>query len=145
MTTIVIPGSIRTPVGGWISVGLGGYAFVGGLLTLLGWVLDIRRFTDWNNSGIAQMPNNALGVLSTGAAVVLLSLGLRRTGAVLGGFAGVIGAATISEYFTEIDLGIDRLLVYREWGQLGMVTPGRMGPPGSTALMIIGLSIVLSN
>ena len=144
MMTSVTSGATRVPAV-WISASLGGYALMGGLLTLLGWALDIRRLTDWNNSGISQMPNNALGVLVAGAAVVLLSFGRRRAGAVLGAVAGLIGAATLSQYLTGIDLGIDRLLVLRDWGQRGTVVPGRMGPPGCISLALIGLSIILSN
>ena len=143
MSTLVMPRAIRVPAA-WISPSLGGYALIGGLLTLLGWALDIRRLTDWSNNGISQMPNNALGVMAAGAAVVLLFFGLRRPAAVLGAVAGLIGAATLFQYLTGIDLGIDRLLVYRDWGQRGTLVPGRMGPPSSISLTILGLSIILS-
>ena len=144
MTTLVTLRPDRVPCA-WISACLGGYALLGSLMTLLGWALDIPRLTDWGNSGISQMPNNALGVAAAGAALILLSVGLRRAAAALGAVAGLIGAATLSQYLTGIDLGIDRLLLYRDWGQRGTVVPGRMGPPGSASLAIMGLSIILSN
>ncbi len=126
-----------------ISASLGGYALVGGLATLLGWIFNIPRLTDWDGNGISQMPNNALGVLACAAALMLVSLGRCRTAGVLGAFASLIGAATLSQYFSGVDLGIDRLLAHREWGQRGTVAPGRMGPPGATSLAIVGLSILL--
>lgn len=127
-----------------MAVGLGGYALTGGTLTLVGWGLDIRRLTDWGNSGISQMPNNALAISLSGLSLVLVAMGKHRAGAVFAAFAGLIGAATLSQYFTGIDLGIDRILIFRDWGQFGTVVPGRMGPPSSTSLTIFGLATILS-
>ena len=45
MTTSVKSDTNRVAVV-WISAGLGGYALMGGLLSLVGWTLDIRRLTD---------------------------------------------------------------------------------------------------
>jgi PAS domain S-box-containing protein len=90
------------------------------------------------------MPNNALSVATAGAALVLLSLGRARAALVLAAFTALVGAATLSQYLTGIDLGIDRLLVYRAWGQRGTVVPGRMGVPGSTSLTLLGVSLVLA-
>src|SRR6185503_19130966 len=55
-----------------------------------------------------------------------------------------IGAATLFQHITHIDLGIDTLLVSPPWGQRGTLAPGRMGPPGSASLTIIGTAIVLA-
>ncbi len=128
----------------WVPVALGGYAVVGGLLTLIGWAVDIRRLTDWAQYGISQMPNNALALAISGAALISLSFGFRRACIVLGAAAGLIGAATLSQHLTGIDLGIDRLVFPRDWGQLGAVLPGRMGLPSSMSITIFGLSIILS-
>jgi PAS domain S-box-containing protein len=127
----------------WVTVALGAYALAGGLMTLLGWFLDQPRLTDWANSGISQMPNNALCMLISGAALMLRGFGQGRIAVALGACTCVLAAATLSEYVTGIDLGIDRLLIYREWGQFGALVPGRMGVPGATSLMVVGISIVL--
>ena len=130
--------------GAWVGVGLAGYALAGGGITLLGWALDQPRLTDWDNSGISQMPNNALGVMVAGAALLLQLSGRRQMAALLGTFVGLIGVATLFEYLSGIDLGIDRLLIYRDWGQRGTLVPGRMGLPGATSLMVIGIAILLA-
>jgi PAS domain S-box-containing protein len=122
----------------------GMYAFAGGLSTLIGWAANIQPLTDWAHSGISMMPNMAVALMLAGAALALLSFGHPRAAAVLGLFTGLIGAATLFEHITQIDLGIDTLLVSRPWGQRGTLALGRIGPPGSTSLAIIGVAIVLA-
>jgi len=128
-----------------VAATLGAYAAAGGLLTLAGWALGLRRLTDWDQNGISQMPNNAVAVTAAGVGLILWAFGLRRPSIALGAFAALIGAATLFEHLTNIDLGIDQLLLYRDWGQRGVVAPGRMGLPGSMSLMVIGLSVVFTN
>jgi PAS domain S-box-containing protein len=122
----------------------GMYAFAGGLITLIGWASNIQPLTDWANSGISMMPNMAVALMLAGTALALLSFGHPRVAAVLGLLTGLIGAATLFEHITQIDLGIDTLLVSRPWGQRGTIATGRIGPPGSASLTIIGVSIVLA-
>jgi PAS domain S-box-containing protein len=122
----------------------GAYVLIGGFISLTGWFANIPRLTDWDNDGISMMPNAAVCAVGAGTALALHAL--QRAGLlvrVLGLFVGLIGAATLFEYLTGIDLGIDTLLVYREWGQRGTVVPGRMGPPGSTSWTLIGLALAL--
>ena len=120
----------------------GAYALAAALLTLAGWVFEIRRFTSWDG-GASQMPNNAIAVALAGAALILWSFDRARASTILGTIVAVIAGATLFEHLTGINLGIDTLVLHREWGQKGVVSPGRMGVPSSTALFIIGVSIVL--
>jgi PAS domain S-box-containing protein len=122
----------------------GMYAFAGGLITLIGWVANIPPLTDWAHSGISMMPNMAVALMLAGAALALFSFGHPRAAAVLGLLTGLIGAATLFEHITQINLGIDTLLVSRPWGQRGTLAMGRIGPPGSASLAIIGAAIVLA-
>ena len=112
------------------------YPLAGGIGALSGWILDIPRLTDWEGSGISQMPNNAFGVALSAVAIMLFAAGWRRTAAAAGALVAALGLATLFQYATGIDLGIDRLIAFREWGQRGTVVPGRMGPPGSFSLAI---------
>ncbi|HEU4520763.1 MAG TPA: ATP-binding protein [Thermoanaerobaculia bacterium] len=123
-----------------LSATLGGYAVAAGVLTLIGWGFNIRRLTAWDNV-ISQMPNNAIAVIAAGAGLICWTRSYARVSAVLGAFAALIGAATVFEHLTAIDLGIDTLVLYREWGQRGTVSPGRMGLPGSVSLVIAGAAI----
>ena len=124
---------------------LAAYALAGSLLTLSGWAFNVQRFADWDNDGIAQMPNNALAVGAAAAGLLLMSFGHRRLGGALAAFAALIGLATLFEWATNVDLGIDTLLFHREWGQGGTVSPGRMGFPGAVALIVAGAAILLGS
>jgi signal transduction histidine kinase/ActR/RegA family two-component response regulator len=104
--------------------------------------LGIRRLADWDLDGVAQMPNNALGVAMAGAGLALMAFRKQVAARVLAGFAAAIALATLFEHATGIDIGIDTLILYPTWGQTGTVAPGRMGLPGSITLAVIGLSIV---
>lgn len=122
----------------------GGVAAVAGMLTLAGWAFHLPRLTAWDNR-VAQMPNNAIGVVAAGVGLICWSLYFKRVSAALGAFVALLAIATLFEHATGIDLGIDRLVLFREWGQRGTVMPGRMGVPGSLSLMIIGGALVLRN
>jgi uncharacterized membrane protein YjfL (UPF0719 family) len=52
----------------------GGYALVGGLLSLLGWLFNIQRLTDWNNEGISIKGNTAICIAAAGAGLVIALL-----------------------------------------------------------------------
>jgi signal transduction histidine kinase/CheY-like chemotaxis protein len=118
------------------------YAAAGSLLTLAGWMFDLRRLADWDSDGVAQMPNNAIGIAALAGAVFCLSRRWNLVARLLAGFAALIAAATLFEWSTGIDLGIDRLFFYRPWGQKGTVAPGRMGLPGAAAMAILGVSVL---
>ena len=56
----------------------------------------------------------------------------------------IVALLTIFELITNIDLGIDKLLFDRPWGQRAASAPMRMGPPASTSLFLLGTSLILS-
>lgn len=124
------------------AVALGVLAILTGACTFLGWVLDVPRLADWLGSGVAMQPNTAIALVAAGSAIVVLAFGERGPAAAFGAVAGLIGAATLFEHLSGISLGIDGLLVIREWGSATTVAPGRMGLPSSTCLSILGASLV---
>jgi PAS domain S-box-containing protein len=85
--------------------------------------------------------NTALGFMICGAALLSAALGLHRPTALLGCLAGLIGGATIFEYLSRIDLGIDQLLV-ETYIMTGITYPGRMGPNSALALTLIGAALI---
>ncbi|HET7204559.1 MAG TPA: ATP-binding protein [Steroidobacteraceae bacterium] len=114
-------------------------------MSLLGWVLDVPRLTDWFGNGLSTQPNTAVGVAGAGLALVLLALGWRRTGAVLGLLVAALGTATLFQWISGTGLGIDTLLTFdRPWGRGGLAYVGRMGIPGSISLTLLGVALVLS-
>jgi PAS domain S-box-containing protein len=123
----------------------GAYASIAGLISLIGWVADLRRLTDWDGNGISIQPNTAIAAMSAGAALLALAFGARRTGAALGSVAGLIGATALFQHISGLNLGIDTLLMFdRPWGHVGTRSPGRMGPPAATSFMLSGVALVLA-
>ena len=126
---------------------LAAYALAAGLATLAGWWADVPRLTDWLGSGISMFPNAAVTAACTGAALLLVTF-RNRISSLIAGFLGtlvaIVGAATLFQHITGIDLGIDNFLMNVQWGVRAAVVPGRMGPPASAAFVLLGIGIVLS-
>ncbi len=123
---------------------IGGYIALAGATSLLGWVLDVPLLTDWDNDGISIQPNAAIAALTTGVALILHATGHTRLSTACGVLVAAIGAATIFQYVSGVDLRIDTFLMFdRPWGRRGVIVPGRMGPPGSLSWTLIGTSVVL--
>ncbi len=125
----------------WLPTVAGCYALIGGAVTILGWALDIPRLADWDGDGITMQPNAALSAFLAGIGLLLKPGPVRKT---LGVCVMLIGAATLVEHITGIDLGIDQVLLFgRPWGRLATLVPGRMGVPGATSWALAGLALIL--
>ncbi len=123
------------------------YAVCAGIITLIGWATNIQRLTDWLNNGISMFPNTALEAILSGLALLFINVSqkpLTRIVRLLAGLVAFVGALILVEHLTGINLGIDTLLFNRPWGQSAADSPMRMGPPASTAYVMIGLAIILS-
>jgi PAS domain S-box-containing protein len=121
------------------------YALAGGLVSFGGWLFDVPRLTDWNDAGISIFPNAALAAACAGAALLLLQLERRRAAVVCGALVAAVGATVWLQNVTGVDLGMDRLFLFgRTWGEVGVIVPGRMGPPASSSWILLGLGIVLA-
>lgn len=120
-------------------------ALVGGILTLVGWLIPVARLVDWDGDGIITKFNTALAITAASAGLVTFYLSPRTAVLVriLAGFAALIGFATLIEQIFLIDLRIDNLFIHDNAGQLATASPGRMGPPAATTLTLIGASLIL--
>ena len=128
------------------AIALALYALAGGVLSLLGWVLDVPRLTDWQGNGVSIQPNTTIAVTLAGVAVLLLASGRSRAVIAPATIVAVIGAATCFQYISGISLGIDTLLMFdRTWGRVGVLFPGRMGPLGATCWTIIGAALLCAS
>jgi len=122
---------------------VGVLTIVGGLVSLAGWLFDVRRLTDWVGIDISMMPNAALAVAFAGAGVASFAMSRPRLAVGCGVVAGLIGWATLFENLFGLDLGIDTRLLTQTWGQRGTIAPGRMGMPASVCLAMLGVAFVL--
>ena len=128
------------------SQALAGYALAGGMVSLAGWVFDVPRLTDWTGYGISIQPNTCFAVLFASAAALALTAGRFRVAGVCGGIVAFIGGATLLEWISGLDFGIDTLFMFgRTWGRVGVVFPGRMGPPGATSWTLLGVGLLLAS
>ncbi len=129
----------------WLCWVAGLYALIGGAISLAGWALDINVLTDWIHSGISIQPNASLCVLISGIALILIALGRPAAGAIVGAVVGLIALLTAFEWIAGTSLGIDSVLMFgRTWGRIGVLVPGRMGPPGALCWSLIGISFALN-
>ncbi|HZZ72001.1 MAG TPA: ATP-binding protein [Pirellulales bacterium] len=120
----------------------GAISALAALVTLFGWALNRPSWTDWDSNGISMLPNTAFAALLAGLALILITTRSRRWAIGLGLAVGLIGAATLFEHLTRIDLRIDLMLFSQSWGQKAVSAPGRMGPPASISFAILGAALV---
>jgi signal transduction histidine kinase len=125
---------------------LAAYALVGGITSFIGWYADVPRLADWLGTGISMQPNAAIAVISAAIALLLFRFGYRRLGGALGVLVAAIGATVLIEYASGIDFGIDALFLFnRTWGAIGVISPGRMGPPGALSWTLLGLAMLFAS
>lgn len=119
------------------------YAVAVGTATLCGWYFQIPRLLDWTGAGITQKTNNAIGVIVVGLAVAWLSVrpANRFVPRVLACIAAAIGALTLFQHITQVNLGIDTFLFDEAPGQPATTAPNRMGPIASTWFILTGVAI----
>jgi PAS domain S-box-containing protein len=130
-----------------IAVAGAGFAVLAGVITLLGWIFDLPRLTDWTNAGISMFPNAALCGMLVGGSILLRSLSSTQLflARMLAALAAAIAALVLFQHITGVNTGIDTLLIQRPWGQNAAAAPMRMGPPASSAYLLLGIAAVLSS
>jgi signal transduction histidine kinase/ActR/RegA family two-component response regulator/PAS domain-containing protein len=129
-----------------LAVVLAVYAVGGGAVSLLGWVADFRRLTDWIDNGISIQPNAAVAVIAAGLGLLCIVTERVWAGRFFATIVAAIGMLVLFEYLTGANLGIDTLLLFgRTWGRRGVLMPGRMGPPGAVSWTVIGIALMLAS
>jgi PAS domain S-box-containing protein len=117
-------------------------------LDLIGWWLgqvSLVRIVPLSNSGI-MMPNTAVGLLLSGAALGLLrkqEASSRRRGIshALASAVVLLGLLTLSEYIFGVDLGIDLLLFHETVRGVVSHLPGRPAPMTALCFCLTGLAL----
>ncbi len=122
------------------------YALVGGLVSLTGWAADIPLLADWGRDGIAIQPNASLAAIFAGLGLLALMNGRTRAATLLAVVVTLIGATALLQWLTGIDLEFvnTALMFDRTWGRNGVISPGRMGPPGSVCWTLVGVALALA-
>jgi signal transduction histidine kinase/CheY-like chemotaxis protein len=118
---------------------------------LVGWLQDIPGLTSLYLPGPTLKTNAALCLTSIALSNLLLisvdrgRRGWRYLGYVLALVPTVIGALTLSEHLVGWDLGIDQMIAEEAAGALATTSPNRMGPPASTANILLGLALLIGD
>ncbi len=114
---------------------------------LTGWVLDIPVLRSILPFGVAMRANAALALLLGGLALVALAgpdPGRYRTfAAVAGLLIALLGAVTLWQDISGTPLGIDEWLVDDNNRSARTANPGRMSPPTSFCLILVGCALAL--
>lgn len=119
-----------------------------GIVSIMGWFLNISAFYQINASWPEFKINAAFGMIFAAISLLISILNsdnriwsiLAKVAAI---FAIIIGSATLVEYFFQKDLGIDQALVTDlPEGNAGF-EPGRMGAAASICCIIAGISVLI--
>jgi signal transduction histidine kinase len=135
-----------SPTARLLCLTLAGSVLLGGTASLAGWWMGIDWLTDWWNTGITIKANTAICLMFSAAAVLLLLLApsWQRTVQVLAAVPALVGALTLGEHATGINLGLDTLLFDERPGSPATAAPGRMGPPAATSMVLLSLGTWLA-
>ena len=124
---------------------VGGEAtFLVGVSVLLGWALGSETLK-FGLPGLASMKaNTALCFILMGGGIVLCSASQaaprrRSVGLLLIAVATVIALATMAQYVTGVDLGIDQLAFRDPPGSVATMILGRMSPVTAICLVMLGV------
>ncbi len=116
-----------------------------GAAVLIGWILDVALLKSLLPGLSTMKANTALAMLLAGASLSVLARSPVRALFAARGFAvgvALIGAATLGQYLTSHDLGIDELLFRDAPVALAASTPGRMGINTALAFLLLGLALL---
>ena len=119
-----------------------------GVAVCIGWFADITALKQVLPSLVSMKPNTAASFVAAGLSLLALqgapSPGRRRTARVLAVLVLLTGLATITEYATGMDLGIDQLLAHDDPQAVSTSHPGRMAPAAAVAFISVGIALLLS-
>jgi len=117
-----------------------------GVAVLVGWVLDLPLLRAGFPGAASVKVNAALAFVLAGLSARALASRragrqVRRVAKVVGLAVALVGLATLVEYATRVDLGIDQLLVAEAPAVSGGPHPGRMAPNSAAAFLLLGLAL----
>lgn len=132
-----------------VSKGAAGTAVVGAIV-LLGWWLNVDALKSMWPGLLTMKANTALCFLLMGTGTMALArpasaLNGHRAGSILVAAAGAVAVATLAQYVTGRDFGIDQLLFREAAGQIGTVVAGRMAPMTGACFTLLAVAAIVRN
>lgn len=120
---------------------------VGGMV-LCGWIFHVEFLASGLLGSTSIEANTALGLILLGTSLWLLlpdppRRANRDCGLFLAGLAAAIGAITLVEHLSGLNLRIDQLLFGRQLGAVAIHSPGRMPPATAVTFLALGLALLL--
>ena len=121
----------------------GGWGLAIGMVVIIGWYTHCRTIIQVLPGFPSMKYNTALGFISCGSGLILLTT--RRGGitAWLGGVVALMGALTLAEYITQRNFGIDQALMH-DYVFAVTTFPGRMSPLTASCFTLLGLALALT-
>lgn len=118
-----------------------------GCLALLGWMFDYPLLKSIFPGFVEMKANSAVCFIALGLSLSLLhesssSFWKKVLGRILAVFAGLLSAATLSQYIFAWDLGIDLFLFKEATGAVGTTHPGRMAPQAAFSFVCKSLALL---
>ena len=131
-----------------ISAVAGLVAVAVGLLVLTGWLFDLAILTSFAPGTISMQANAAVCFVLFGTALLLAAWpepgrAMMAAAYALSALVAVIAGATLAQYFTGQDYGIDQLLRVGISGD-GSAYPGRMSPQSALSFVMLSIGLLLT-
>jgi signal transduction histidine kinase len=128
-----------------VAVGAGGGAAIGGFVSMLGWMLSLPRFIDWDLDGVTIKFNAAVATTAAGTAILVSAIAPQRRMVVriLASLVLALGSLTLIQHLTGASLGLDTLIFHEAPGSPATSSPGRMGIPASLSSTFLGFALLL--
>jgi PAS domain S-box-containing protein len=126
-------------------------AIAGGVIPLLGWMLDIEILRGITPGAVSIKPNSAISFILLGLSLWILSdraargvnTPLLRLARACAAIVTIGGLMTLAEYAFGIGLGIDEPLFKATLARTGLANPGRMATATAFDITLFGSALLL--
>lgn len=112
-----------------------------GATVLIGWHAQNATLIQVSAAFVPMQYNTALGFVSSGLGLLLISRGHLKTGITFGIFVMLIGLLTLVQYVFGVDLAIDQLLMQHDI-TVQTSHPGRMAPNTALCFTLTGIALI---
>ena len=114
-----------------------------GFLVLIGWHADIITLVQILPGLVAMQYNTALSFLLCGISLILLLNDKKAPGIIFSLPAGIIGLLTLTEYFFDVNIGLDELFMEHSI-TVATSHPGRMAPNTALSFLLFCIGSILT-